>query len=139
MKRNTFIGKTIARLAATAVSAVMIASSLSVGASAQTFDTKYGTKEIESSSWMGALPDDIKISDLSIPGAHDASTRNVGIVMSPFAQTQYFYINQLLEIGVRYFDLRVCCGDNGVLYMCHGNICVNLLKHRIYGVSRHSK
>ena len=126
MKRNTFIGKTIGRLAAAAVSAVMIASSLSFGASAQTFDTKYGTKEIESSSWMSALPDDIKISDMSIPGAHDASTRNVIIGMGHFAQTQYFYINELLEIGVRYFDLRVCCDDNGVLYMCHGKVnCYN--------------
>ena len=110
----------------------MIASSLSFGASAQTFDTKYGTKEIESSSWMGALPDDIKISDMSIPGAHDASTRNVFIGMSHFAQTQYFYINELLEIGVRYFDLRVYCDDNGELYMCHGKVnCYNCADYRM--------
>ena len=132
MKRNTSIGKTISRLAATVVSAVMIASTLSFGASAQTFDTKYGTKEIESSSWMGALPDDIKISDMSIPGAHDASTRKVDIGMAPFAQTQYFYISDLLDIGVRYFDLRVCCDDNGVLYMCHGDVdCYNCADYRM--------
>ncbi len=99
----------------------MITSTASFSASAGSYVTKYGTVNIEPTSWMTYLPDDIKVNELSIPGAHDASTKNVDYLMEDFAQTQYGYISDLLEIGVRYFDLRIC-RDKGTLYMCHGSV-----------------
>ena len=121
MKRNTLIGKIIGSLTAAVVAAAMITSTLSFSASAGSYDTKYGTVEINPTDWMAGLPDDIKVNELSIPGAHDASTKNVDYFMEDFAQTQNGYISDLLEMGVRYFDLRIC-RDKGTLYMCHGSI-----------------
>ena len=119
--KGTCIKKRLIRLAAAAMTAITMLTTLSFSASAKTVDTKYGTIEIQTSSWMASLPDDTKINEMSIPGAHDATTRNVDYVMEVFAQTQDRYIKDLLEIGVRYFDLRIC-RDKDTLYMCHQSV-----------------
>ena len=129
--KGTHIKNRLKRLVASAIAAVTMVTTLSFGASAQTFDTKYGTKNIEGESWMSNLPDDMKISDMSIPGAHDATTRNVGEIMEPFAQTQRSYVGDLLIDGVRYFDLRIY-KNNDTLYMCHGDIdCKDLYNNKL--------
>lgn len=75
---------------------------------------------------MSYLPDDAKLNELSIPGAHDATACNTeseiyGDLVAPFAQTQNQYIWGLLTSGTRYFDLRINkYGDD--LAMCHGSI-----------------
>ena len=85
--KGTCIKKRLIRLAAAAMTAITMLTTLSFSASAKTVDTKYGTIEIQTSSWMASLPDDTKINEMSIPGAHDATTRNVDYVMDVFAQT----------------------------------------------------
>ena len=59
----------------------------------------------DSSSWMGFLPDDVYLSELTIPGTHDSAARYVmlGYVM----RCQDTSIADQLENGYRYLDLRI--------------------------------
>ena len=82
---------------------------------------------IRSTDWMSALPDGIKITDLNIPGVHDAAmAHSTAVAASGYTLTQKYYIGNttyevkslfgsnkvvtepgLLEQGVRYFDIRL--------------------------------
>ena len=53
--------------------------------------------------WMASLPDNVYITQLSIPGAHDAATSGVS---SSYAKTQNLTISAQWDAGVRAFDLR---------------------------------
>jgi len=55
------------------------------------------------SSWMGFIKDDVLLTNTVIPGAHDAGS----VSMMWAAETQDKSIGQMLECGVRYFDVRV--------------------------------
>lgn len=83
--------------------------------------------EVDPNSWMEFIDDDVKLTDITIPGAHDAGTAHTSAVF-PFSKftscqeyhigTQVWYNKQilksnknvieegLLEHGVRYFDIR---------------------------------
>ncbi len=81
---------------------------------------------INSTDWMASLPDDLKITDLNIPGVHDAGTAHTtATVSAQYTICQHYYIGNnktdvyklfsgwstkvepgLLEQGVRYFDIR---------------------------------
>lgn len=54
-------------------------------------------------AWLTPLDDDIYVSQLSIPGAHDAATVECGLSQG---RCQLLSIPQLLDMGVRVFDLR---------------------------------
>ncbi len=54
-------------------------------------------------NWMSNIKDESKLSEIVIPGAHDAATD--GMIF--LAETQHKDLNNLLEGGVRYLDLRV--------------------------------
>lgn len=54
-------------------------------------------------AWLTPLDDDIYVSQLSIPGAHDAATVKCGLSQG---RCQLLSIPQLLDMGVRVFDLR---------------------------------
>jgi hypothetical protein len=59
-------------------------------------------------SWMSALPDAMLISELSIPGTHDAGCIDqYGDVSSHIADCQDAKIIDQLNAGVRFLDLRV--------------------------------
>ena len=72
------------------------------------------------SDWMSELPDEIKLSDLSIPGTHDTmilgdiSSSPVGSVagadptrfIKSMVQTQSLTLKQQLNAGVRWIDVR---------------------------------
>lgn len=64
-------------------------------------------KSFESDSslinWMSKIDDNTKVIDVVIPGSHDAGTK--GTIWA--AETQNCTIKEQLEIGTRYFDLRV--------------------------------
>jgi hypothetical protein len=53
--------------------------------------------------WMGQLPDDRFLSDLSIPGTHESVSRYGG----PSIQCQSLSLERQLEAGIRAFDIRV--------------------------------
>lgn len=71
-------------------------------------------------NWMAGLPDNVYITQLSIPGAHDAASAGVGSLYAYFAKTQTKDVPALWEAGVRCFDLRPkTSGTDGPLY--HGS------------------
>lgn len=66
-------------------------------------------------NWMASLPDNVYITQLSIPGAHDAATSTVWI-----GKTQQYTISEQWDRGIRAFDLRPTDENaNGPIY--HGS------------------
>jgi len=91
-----------------------------------------------------------QLNEIALPGAHDAGTfaiaaskskgitfgdsdglsspdnkkvkrfLSVGSVFSDWAKTQERTTAQMLNDGIRYFDIRVCVDNKGVLMTCHG-------------------
>ncbi|MCF0175405.1 MAG: fimbrillin family protein [Bacteroidales bacterium] len=53
-------------------------------------------------NWITPLDDDIYVSQLSIPGTHDAATSSITVI----GRTQDYTIADQLTIGIRAFDLR---------------------------------
>ena len=116
-------------LAMSAVLALMPAA-----ANAQTEDLALGAK---SSDWMSGLPDDVLLSDLSIPGTHDSGTcwtwdNTIFSVCqdTTIGEHSYDYVNWyfdtetivyggMMNTGIRYFDLRLHHEDDG-LGLYHG-------------------
>jgi hypothetical protein len=72
------------------------------------------------SRWMKQIGNDRLLSQLSIPGAHDAAARSgLGAVCQNWA------ISQQLEAGVRCFDIRCCrvgTANNATFSIHHGEI-----------------
>lgn len=59
-------------------------------------------------NWLTPLPDDLPVSQLSLPGTHDAATMNCSAV----GKCQVYSIADQLKRGVRVFDLRPAMKDN---------------------------
>lgn len=71
-------------------------------------------------NWMGALPDHMKLKDVSIPGTHDAGSRFGGAA----AETQTWTITEQLNSGIRYLDIRCRrVGDKFAIH--HGSVYQN--------------
>ena len=69
-------------------------------------------------NWMASLPDNVYITQLSIPGAHDAATSTCSSLTG--AKTQTYTVSEQWERGVRVFDLRPTDENaNGPIY--HGS------------------
>ncbi len=65
-----------------------------------------GATGITASGWMSGLDDDLLISEINIPGSHDAGTAYVN-VFSYFSVCQDLTIEEQLNAGVRYLDIRL--------------------------------
>ncbi|MBR3239541.1 MAG: hypothetical protein IKF99_14000 [Oscillospiraceae bacterium] len=104
--------------------------------------------KLNSTNWMAGIRGDAYLNDFNIPYTHDAAmkdyiyhwgTQSVGNFFGQggYAKTQYLYIPQQLEAGVRILDLRlnnryeagywgltgkyyVQKDDGENLYLCHG-------------------
>lgn len=75
---------------------------------------------IDYANWMLPLDDNLFLSRLSIPGAHDAATSSCGSSgLTGSAHTQTYNIAQQLERGVRMFDLRPAW-DGSKMVIYHG-------------------
>lgn len=68
--------------------------------------------------WMKNLPDNIYISQLSIPGTHDSATGN-GVSFAAFSQCQDIPVSEQWAAGIRAFDLRPQV-KSGYLNINHG-------------------
>tara|TARA_R110002124_G_scaffold93270_1_gene236848 strand:+ start:236 stop:1300 length:1065 start_codon:yes stop_codon:yes gene_type:complete len=68
-------------------------------------------------NWLSKLPDDTKLSHLSIPGTHDSMSFYGGDAV----QTQSMSLENQLKSGIRAFDIR-CRLINGSLAIHHGAI-----------------
>lgn len=65
-------------------------------------------------SWMAHVSDDTYVSDMTIPGTHDAGTCYTYGGISPqlsFTACQQLYVDEQLNAGVRFFDLRLGASD----------------------------
>lgn len=75
-------------------------------------------------SWMGALPDATYLNDIAIPGTHDSGATK-DLVLSGTAKCQTLSIADQLNVGVRFFDIRLR-RVNGALHVYHGDVDQNL-------------
>ena len=67
-------------------------------------------KDEEAMTWMSKVNDEVNITELSIPGTHDSgATRSIFDVSGKCQDTS---IETQLNIGVRFFDLRLQLVDN---------------------------
>ena len=87
--------------------------------------------------WMGRLPDDAYVCQLSIPGTHDSGTGHGfdGFLESlgdEYARTQDKDISEQWESGIRAFDLRPCV-DGTTLRINHGIIQTKLTLEEALG------
>lgn len=83
-------------------------------------------------NWMQTINEDTRLKEIVIPGAHDALTSDTVLYkgsVSPILQIfidnttcQSASIKELLNSGVRYFDIRVKKHTDGMLYTFHSNI-----------------
>lgn len=81
-----------------------------------------GEQSVTTSAWQSALPGDMPVSQVSLPGAHDAGTASIRIpIVQGFAKTQVLTVAKQWEYGVRVFDLRPAVVD-GKLLICHSTI-----------------
>ena len=71
--------------------------------------------------WMATIPGNIKFTHLSIPGTHDAATKNcTAIGTSAYTKCQDYTIAEQLEKGCRALDLRPYYNSSS-LEIYHGN------------------
>lgn len=63
---------------------------------------------------MNGIGDSTLISDINIPGTHDSCAKHVAL--HHLTKCQNKYISELLDMGVRLFDIRICKqGDNIII------------------------
>lgn len=67
---------------------------------------------IVNTRWMAKLPDNRKLSDLSIPGTHDTASDS-GLHGGHMAQCQTLGLAEQLKSGIRYFDFRLRRNKDG--------------------------
>ncbi|MCR5849318.1 MAG: phosphatidylinositol-specific phospholipase C [Bacteroidaceae bacterium] len=85
----------------------------------------------DNAAWMGGVSDDTFISQISIPGTHDAGTghgvNNAYVIVSgkTYAVTQEKTLTEQWNSGIRAFDLRPAV-DGSRLRIYHGLISTNL-------------
>ena len=77
------------------------------------------------SNWMTPLDDDIYISQLSIPGTHDAATKNCSLTQG---RCQDLTIAEQLDMGIRFFDLRPT--SSGTIY--HGELSCGITLEEVW-------
>ena len=63
----------------------------------------YNNHGIDNSTWMANIKDDVLVNEIVMPGSHDAGSYK----MVWLGETQQFSIDEQLQMGVRYFDIRV--------------------------------
>ena len=82
------------------------------------FSMSVGQK-IDPSCWLTHLEDDLMVSSLSIPGAHEAATGEGLNLPAGLGKAQTLSITSLWEQGIRVFDLRPAI-QNTSLQIYHG-------------------
>lgn len=59
-------------------------------------------------NWLASIPDSKKLSELTIPGTHDSCTYTLkpGEAATPITRTQRLTLEQQLNAGIRFLDIR---------------------------------
>ena len=81
------------------------------------FETADRTAGSDSADWMAKLDDGRPISEIILPGTHDAATKNVQLAF--FSKCQGLTIGEQLNAGFRYLDIRLGA-DGERLKLMHG-------------------
>lgn len=92
--------------------------------------------EINAGNWMSKLPDSMYLSEVNMPGTHDAGAANMpsdSINQLSFTLCQQLYLDEQLNSGIRALDIRIdsftaALGDNPNPSIVHGSslvICQN--------------
>ncbi len=81
------------------------------------FESVDRTPVQNSADWMAALYDEMYLSDVVLPGTHDAATGNVQLAF--ITRCQALTIKEQLEAGFRYLDIRLGASGNRLKLM-HG-------------------
>lgn len=86
--------------------------------------------DVNHKTWTEYLPDEMPLSMMTIPGAHDAATWMASELdpQAPVLKDQYYKYDFLYDMGVRIFDLRLGLADlsqmedfwSGLCYFWHG-------------------
>ncbi len=69
------------------------------------------SRMVTGANWMSFLPEDMVLSDVTIPGTHDSGTQQLNLLVNASAQCQQLSIQDQLNNGVRYFDIRIGAGQ----------------------------
>ena len=67
-------------------------------------------EEINHGNWMPKLPDSMYLSEVNMPGTHDAGAANLSthdISQKSHAICQQLYLNEQLNAGIRAWDMRI--------------------------------
>lgn len=78
-----------------------------------------------SNNWMTPLDDNIYVDQLSIPGTHDSATKNCSLSQG---RCQDLTIEEQLEMGIRFFDLRPT--SDGTIY--HGELSCGITLEEVW-------
>ena len=73
--------------------------------------------KINGANWMSSLCSDLPITAINMPGTHDSATKYVRF--KPICNTQNLTIEEQLQIGVRYLDMRFELEDGRKLVAVH--------------------
>lgn len=73
--------------------------------------------KINGANWMISLCSDLPITAINMPGTHDSATKYVRF--KPICNTQNLTIEEQLQIGVRYLDMRFELKDGRKLVAVH--------------------
>lgn len=105
----------------------------SVGASTKRLITLPNIPSVETvgNNWITPLDDNIYVSQLSIPGTHDAATGD-GTTFS-MGKTQDRTLDQQFEMGIRAFDLRPAVNSDRVMIFCHGAVATRFSWDEVMG------
>ncbi len=78
------------------------------------FKSSDDIRDYDNNGWMSCIKDDTLITDIVMPGSHDAGSCSINWL----GRTQGYSIAEQLSMGARYFDLRVNKTDDGY-YLYH--------------------
>lgn len=91
-------------------------------------------EEINHGNWMSRLPDSIYLSEVNIPGTHDAGATNLitnNNNQLSLAICQQLYLNEQLNAGIRAWDMRIdsasakCEDDPNIIHGFSAFLCQN--------------
>lgn len=88
------------------------------------YDTAYwneGAKAQVRAGWMNRLPDNKKVSELSLPGTHDSMAWKSNLLGADITRTQTMTLEDQLISGIRVLDIRVKY-NYGKSFDCHHGI-----------------
>lgn len=107
------------------LAAIFIFTSSTMDVSAH-YDTAYWndtTYQTDRSKWMNALPDTVRLSEMSIPGTHDSMAHKANLDSVDNTRTQSLSLEDQLKAGIRYIDIRLKYSENsfdihhGIVYV----------------------